>query len=621
MKRRSIIENLLKVRHKDELLYSNNERALLISSTAYGIFQRDLIANIGLHRMKNFFYRYGFQLGKVDAELVLKMDSLSLMEKIEYGPLIHRFKGFEDAEITYKNLVIESEQIKNFHYKGKWIRSFEAEQYIANFGKSDAPVCYTLIGLVTGYVSTILRKEVYFKEIQCEAEGAPYCSWEGRLLSDWEENEKESFIYHNELPLIKELEEVNEKLKIEKRNLEFVSNVSQELTNELIRRNDVKSILNLLYRKAKLPIVMTDTRHNVIAHKGITLEEASTIANYSDEDQITRTKLLSCEKGKKLATPIYLLGKVVGYCFFLYEDKKTPNKYIDSMIIEQLAQVASLIFLIEKTEFEAMERVKGYFLEDIVAGRYTKQEIMRKADYIRLDLADRYFVSLINYHFPENCEEKQFRILKRIYEAIADFFNRHNMNVLHGNNNDSILLLITEKQLGNKYIKDIMDELITHLKKVSNRTNFLVGVSSKYNNIMDIQYAINEARSAGRLSLKEKPIMTFDELGIIGVLISEQDERTLRKVVRDTLGELYEDLDLDKLELLETLDYFFMNGGNLEQTATQLALSISGLRYRINKITKILRRDIRDPQVQYQLQTALSVFKIIDFKKIKSLRN
>ena len=33
-----------------------------------------------------------------------------------------------------------------------------------------------------------------------------------------------------------------------------------------------------------------------------------------------------------------------------------------------------------------MEQVKGHFLEEIISGKYTQQEIMRKADFIQLDL-------------------------------------------------------------------------------------------------------------------------------------------------------------------------------------------------------------------------------------------
>ncbi len=43
-----------------------------------------------------------------------------------------------------------------------------------------------------------------------------------------------------------------------------------------------------------------------------------------------------------------------------------------------------------------------------------------------------------------------------------------------------------------------------------------------------------------------------------------------------------------KVDLLNTLYVYLQNGGNLEQTADQLALSVSGLRYRMSKVDSLL---------------------------------
>ncbi|MFC7392737.1 helix-turn-helix domain-containing protein [Scopulibacillus cellulosilyticus] len=45
---------------------------------------------------------------------------------------------------------------------------------------------------------------------------------------------------------------------------------------------------------------------------------------------------------------------------------------------------------------------------------------------------------------------------------------------------------------------------------------------------------------------------------------------------------------------------YLQNGGNLEKTSNTLALSMSGLRYRIQKIEDLLEEDLRDQLVGYQ---------------------
>ena len=385
------LNDLLHIHQENELWFANNERSVFVSTRAFGAMQRDLIENIGINRMKAFFFKYGYQLGVEDAQEVAKRDSLSLLEKIEYGPIIHALKGHAKSRITEKDVEVDGKDIKSFRLKGVWENSYEAEQHLQNFGISEGPVCYTLTGYATGYIAGLVGVNVFFKELQCQGQGAPCCVWEGRLVSEWKEEAEEFFSYSKELPILKELEQTNEKLKLERNNLEFVSKTYNEMTNELIKGNNIDSILDILHKQNHLPIVVEDSRQQIIACKGITIKDFESIrgafSKIPDKKQCnSKVGIFSIENGTILMTPIYLLGQVVGYCSFLYERERTPNYDIDSMILDRLASICSLLFLKEKTEVESMEQIKGHFLEEIISGKYTQQEIMRKADFIQLDL-------------------------------------------------------------------------------------------------------------------------------------------------------------------------------------------------------------------------------------------
>ena len=54
-------------------------------------------------------------------------------------------------------------------------------------------------------------------------------------------------------------------------------------------------------------------------------------------------------------------------------------------------------------------------------------------------------------------------------------------------------------------------------------------------------------------------------------------------------------------ELIKTLYVFLANGGKLQKTMDDLSLSMSGLMYRINKLEKLLKKDLRDSSQSYQL--------------------
>ena len=66
-----------------------------------------------------------------------------------------------------------------------WHDSYAAEQHVHHYGKSDVPVCWSLAGYASGYVSACLGQEIYFRESECLAQGAPKCSVIGKDAASW----------------------------------------------------------------------------------------------------------------------------------------------------------------------------------------------------------------------------------------------------------------------------------------------------------------------------------------------------------------------------------------------------------------------------------------------------
>ena len=90
--------------------------------------------------------------------------------------------------------------------------------------------------------------------------------------------------------------------------------------------------------------------------------------------------------------------------------------------------------------------------------------------------------------------------------------------------------------------------------------------------------AIVKRYTALRMATMKNKIMSFDSLGMVGPLINQNNEKEIRQIARNMLGSLIDKVDHKKLELLRTLYIFLANGGNLEQTASENALSLSGLK-------------------------------------------
>jgi sugar diacid utilization regulator/predicted hydrocarbon binding protein len=612
-----ILNNILQISHVDGLLNTENERALLIPVNAFGILQRDLIKNIGIDRMKSFFFNYGWKLGEADAKDILKIPNLSLKEKIFYATKYHEAKGHVRTEIGEEHVEFdENGKIISFKFTGKWDQSYEAEQHILNLGLSDCPVCYSLTGYASGSVSKLTGEIVIYQETQCIGQGAPCCIVEGRLLSDWEDEVTKELFYYKDFPIIKELEETNEKLKTEKDNLSMVTQFHIDLSNEMMKGKNLDSILETVYSRIQKPVVLEDIHHQIQTIVGFTPEFYEPLKNnftkyLQTHSAVDKTTLIHSENFTRLVSPVFLGEKLAGYCSFFYGDSTIQPNEIDYMFSGRVASICSMYLFHEKAKLDSFERAKGHFLEEIISGQSSK-EIMRKAASLQIDLTGDYYAIYLQYYFADSKrEQNEVDFHEQIFETASHYFSNQNMNLIASLRHDSMLILLPARELKKRNPEPIIYSLLSALRKKVKNPQVLAGISSTYSNIVEAKEAFDEARTAVRLSTREDPVTNFNELGALGVLINENNDKAVRKIIKMTLGCLYENIDQNKIELIETLYTFLINGGNLGQTAEDLALSISGLRYRVSKIQSLLSRELRVPEVQFQLLLSIKALKII----------
>jgi len=101
--------------------------------------------------------------------------------------------------------------------------SFEAEQHLLHFGRAEAPMCWTICGQISGYLSRISGKEIFVLEDRCLSKGDAGCHLLGRTREAWgdERAEELRFFDANRLAdcLDVSLQRVTETLKSTERKL------------------------------------------------------------------------------------------------------------------------------------------------------------------------------------------------------------------------------------------------------------------------------------------------------------------------------------------------------------------------------------------------------------------
>jgi DNA-binding PucR family transcriptional regulator len=243
---------------------------------------------------------------------------------------------------------------------------------------------------------------------------------------------------------------------------------------------------------------------------------------------------------------------------------------------------------------------------------------MKKAFFIDLDFTGGYYAIHLKYIISDNQNNLNPNLQIEIFECVSKYMSDKGIHVLVGQKADSLFIILPQKQLGKKIVEHVIYPFMSFLRKALIDTEWFAGISLMHNKVLEeVKEAFKEAHTAVKLSTKGSPVTFFYELGILGVLINEDNKLAIRKIAQLALGDLYINLDQSKVELIKTLYIFLTNGGNFEQTSEQLSISVNGVRYRLNKITNLIGNDFRDPERSFQLLLSLKALILLEDESLK----
>ena len=161
----------------------HGRRLILHDMQAFGQFRKDLIEMSNAENARKVLTRFGYFWGQADAAAMKRIFKWeSRIEWLKAGAVLQTLQGACKAQIIIKEL---DEIEKKCVIEYVWSKSSEAENRVAQLGKSDHPVCWIQSGYASGYSSLCLGFKVIFIEKKCSAAGARTCLAEGRDEKSW----------------------------------------------------------------------------------------------------------------------------------------------------------------------------------------------------------------------------------------------------------------------------------------------------------------------------------------------------------------------------------------------------------------------------------------------------
>ncbi len=192
------------------------QRALLIDAVAMGLLRKYLVENFGLSAARTVLTQFGFAHGWRLAEAMgagFKWDSKE--DWVSAGTRMNALGGLFRLESGDKGPHSKEGSVI--------VASYEAEQHLLHFGRADAPMCWTICGLTSGYLTRTAGKEIFVLEDRCMGKGDAACHLFGRTREEWGDARAAELAFFEPTRLAECLEvslhRVTESLKIAERKL------------------------------------------------------------------------------------------------------------------------------------------------------------------------------------------------------------------------------------------------------------------------------------------------------------------------------------------------------------------------------------------------------------------
>jgi len=267
------------------------------------------------------------------------------------------------------------------------------------------------------------------------------------------------------------------------------------------------------------------------------------------------------------------------------------------------ATIIALEMLKQKAAVEQRRRLRENFVEQILDREYESEEwVHHRTVELGFDLKHSYQIVIVDIQPGENGKSRP-----ELYHEIREFCEELFPSSIIVNKNNRIFILVTlnSKKEGRE-TKEICSSLKNRLEQIIGNGNWWIALGTKCNRLSDCDLSYSKAVTTldvmKALRLQNK-IVANDNLGIFSLL--EINAKRFAEFVKMTIGPLLEYDRKHRTQLVETLNLYYKYNGNVLKAARNGFLNPSTMKYRLRRIEELTKLDLKDSEVNLQLQLAI----------------
>lgn len=432
---------------------------------------------------------------------------------------------------------------------------------------------------------------------------------------------KNASLYKEAQQALKRVEETNTKLQEQYDLLNSATSAQAELTKLMLSGEGLSALVDMIarYTGGEVAVLDPDFAPLTVSPDGEHLTHAAkehirtnrlgcgdeTRANPTGDGESALLTREVSSGGERLA---YLCVGIDGH----------PGNLVP-LIVDQASVVCALELTKQRAVLDARVRVRSDFLWDLLEGKIADEaEANIRARYLGYTLPRKLRVVLINVGGLEEwassvkadadaVDQRRSALLGKLERLTTE---TGTSRVLSARRASELALIVPWLEDVRK-VRGFATMLLRGLAKLEPDLNFRIGISACHELRGDFSAALSQARTSLASVSGSSPVAIFDDLGILRFLLAPGNRDDLAEFVQRLLGPILRYDDEHATRLLETLEAHLAEDCNLGRTAERLYIHPKTVRYRLDRVHDLIKRDLSVQNDCFDIQLALHIMRTL----------
>ena len=312
---------------------------------------------------------------------------------------------------------------------------------------------------------------------------------------------------------------------------------------------------------------------------------------------------------------MYVL-EVGGHSFgFLYiYDMEHPIEEQNADILSRVLQTIPLEIARERTVRESGDQLFDDFILHLLSDRITNEarELTRAKSY-GMDLAENHLIvraRLTESQGAGNPYAGEFQRTLLANEVHSTLTNL-GLSVRRVRSGEEHLLILSSPldDHGFSALASRFPPLVEQMNRGYDALNITAGCGRPHTGVAGLIQSDQEARVALRASAAKGGGLTcLDDLGLLRLIYASDPDQEVHDYIQETLGRLLSAGPPRSTELMNTLESYFRNFGNLRRMSEELYTHYNTVVYRLKSIQEITGLDLHVPSDRFRLELTLYLY-------------